>query len=76
MNINSDKQYQDLRKEYLSLKGRGSLSGTDQQRFNELQTACSQWESSPTFKGDRVTGIDSHRSTTKTGTIGDPSIRS
>jgi hypothetical protein len=72
MNINSDQQYQQFRKEFLNLKNRGNLTGQDQQRFNELQTAVTQWEASPNFHGDRVgTKSGGDQGTTKGGGIGD-----
>ena len=54
MNINSDQQYQQFKRDYLALKGRGNLNDQDQRRFTDLQSAIGQWESSPNFHGDRV----------------------
>lgn len=54
MDINNDQQYQQFRKDYDSLKGRGNLNDNDQRRFNDLQIAISRWESSPNFHGDRT----------------------
>lgn len=72
MNINSDQQYQQLRKEFLSLKSRGNMTAQDQTRFSELQTAVEKWEASPDFHGDRVgTRTGGDHSTTKGGSIGD-----
>jgi hypothetical protein len=54
MDINNDQQYQQFRKDYDSLKGRGNLNESDQRRFNDIQGAISRWESSPSFHGDRT----------------------
>jgi hypothetical protein len=75
MNIKDDQQYQTSRKEFLNLKNRGNLTGQDQTRFNELQSAVQAWEASPNFHGsDRIGGARSGGESTRDS--GDTAIRS
>jgi hypothetical protein len=76
MNIKDDQQYQTTRKEFLALKNRGNLTGQDQTRFDELQSAVQSWEASPNFHGDRIGGTRSGGESNIKGGVGDTSSAS